>query len=266
MTAATTPPTATPSSRSTPPADAFVAQLADAFARAADPSRAVGMAAYMRDQFAFFGVPTTERVALTRSIAAGLDRPTLADLEAIARKCWARDERELQYAAQWMLRRHVTQLPASFLPVVRDLLTTRSWWDTVDELAQNVVGPIVLAHREELEPVMDRWIDDENIWLARTAILHQNRYRTATDPERLFRYCARRAGDREFFLRKAIGWALREYSKTDANAVRAFVADPPVELSGLSRREALKWLDRREAQAAHATAAVEPGAPPAEEP
>ncbi len=230
---------------STPLADAFVAQLATAFAAAADPERAAAMAAYMRGQFAFFGIPTTERVALTRAIAADLGRPDSADLEAIARQAWARDEREFQYAAQWLLRRHVKQLSADFVPVVRELLITRSWWDTVDDLAQNVVGPIVLTQRAQLEPVMDHWIDDENIWLARTAILHQNRYKAATDPDRLFGYCARRAADREFFIRKAIGWALREYSKTDADAVRAFVHDHDRELSGLSRREALRWLDRR---------------------
>ena len=92
---------------------------------------------------------------------------------------------------------------------------------------------------------MDEWIVDDDIWLARTAILHQNRAKAATDPMRLFRYCEFRAGDKEFFIRKAIGWALREYSKTDAAAVRAFVDDHAADLSGLSRTEALKWLARR---------------------
>jgi len=101
------------------------------------------------------------------------------------------------------------------------------------------------GHRAAL---MDEWIGDDDIWLARTAILHQNRFKGGTDADRLFRYCEVRAADTEFFLRKAIGWALREYSKTDAVAVRAFVAAHDRELSGLSKREALKWLDRRSAR------------------
>jgi 3-methyladenine DNA glycosylase AlkD len=90
---------------------------------------------------------------------------------------------------------------------------------------------------------MDAWAEDSNFWVVRTAILHQLRFKSATDSERLFRYCGMHAGDAEFFIRKAIGWALREYSKTDAAAVRRFVAEHEGELSGLSKREALLWLN-----------------------
>jgi 3-methyladenine DNA glycosylase AlkD len=92
---------------------------------------------------------------------------------------------------------------------------------------------------------MDEWIGSADMWLARAALLHQLHYRDGTDADRLFRYCERRAADREFFLRKAIGWALREYSKTDAVAVRRFLALHSDVLAPLSVREALKWLDRR---------------------
>ena len=109
------------------------------------------------------------------------------------------------------------------------------------------MGRIVLANRGATD-VMDRWIEHDDIWIARTAILHQNRWKNETDEDRLFRYCERRAGDTEFFVRKAIGWALREYSKTDASAVRAFVALHDSELSGLSKREALKWLERNQSE------------------
>jgi 3-methyladenine DNA glycosylase AlkD len=91
---------------------------------------------------------------------------------------------------------------------------------------------------------MDAWIRHDDIWLARTAIIHQLHCKSATDADRLFDYCLRRAHDSDFFIRKAIGWALREYSKTDASAVRRFVREHDVELSGLSKREALKWIER----------------------
>jgi 3-methyladenine DNA glycosylase AlkD len=96
---------------------------------------------------------------------------------------------------------------------------------------------------------MDDWVEAENFWLARTAILHQLSAKRSTDAERLFRYCSVRSADKEFFIRKAIGWALREYSKTDERAVRSFVEDN-AELSPLSRTEALKWLERRASRSA----------------
>ena len=197
----------------------------------------------MRDQFVFLGIKSPARVALSRDAVAGLTKPTQHDLVAVAQSCWDREEREYQYFAIWYLRRFVKQLDAEFIDTARFVITTRSWWDTVDDLAQNIVGPIVRADRRQAA-VMDEWIDDDNFWLARTAILHQNRGKSDTDTERLFRYCDRRATDSEFFIRKAIGWALREYSKTDADAVRRYIKAHDAELSGLSKREGLKWLDR----------------------
>ena len=102
---------------------------------------------------------------------------------------------------------------------MEELITTKSWWDTVDALASRTVGALVLAD-PALRKTMDRWIRSDDIWIARTAILHQLFYKEATDTSRLFDYCLLRAGDNEFFIRKAIGWALREYSKTDEVAVR----------------------------------------------
>jgi 3-methyladenine DNA glycosylase AlkD len=223
-----------------------MARLVATFERARDDAAAPAMRAYMRDQFDFLGIASPARVALSREVMEGLPRPTTTDLDAIARACWERPEREHAYFALWLLRRHVKVLEPDFLATARVLLTTRSWWDTVDELAQNIVGPLV--QRADRASLMDEWIEDENIWLARTAILHQTRYKDDTDAARLFRYCERRAGDTEFFIRKAIGWALREHSKTDADAVRTFVAAHDRELSGLSKREALKWLDRQAAR------------------
>ncbi|MCB1188785.1 DNA alkylation repair protein, partial [bacterium] len=112
---------------------------------------------------------------------------------------------------------------------------------TVDTLAALVVGPMVTRH-PQLTAVMDEWIADENLWVARTAILHQLKYGKATDTDRLFAYCAAQAGHPDFFIRKAIGWALRQYARTDPGAVRRFVANHRDELSPLSIREATKHL------------------------
>jgi 3-methyladenine DNA glycosylase AlkD len=221
-----------------------VARLGDAFNAAADPGRALAMAAYMRDQFPFFGIPTPLQRRLAASALRDLPAPEEADVVAFTAACWAAPQREFQYAACDYAVRHVRRCGDAFLGHTRILLTTKSWWDTVDALAANVVGPLVRAN-PPLVALMDEWIVDGDHWLVRTAILHQLHARGRTDTDRLFGYCTRRAGDREFFVRKAIGWALREYSKTDAAAVRQFVTTHP-ELSPLSAREALRWLQRKE--------------------
>ena len=221
----------------------LLAELSSAFEAHRDAERARGMASYMRDQFPYYGIPAPEQRVIAREILANHEKPDEAQLKAIALACWGRREREWQYFACDLLVRHASNVSARFITTAKTLVSTKSWWDTVDSLAIRTVGPLVRSH-PALQTTMDRWIANKNIWLARTAILHQISYKKDTDAERLFDYCARRAHDREFFIRKAIGWALREYSKTDERAVRSFVRLHRSELSGLSQREALKWLER----------------------
>jgi 3-methyladenine DNA glycosylase AlkD len=224
---------------STPYATTVLDRLTRTYEAVRDPAKAEPMVAYMRHQFPYVGITAPEQRVLNRVVLDGLGRPTEADLRIVADACWLRDEREYQYFAVRLLRRCVGVCGAAFLDVVRPLITTKPWWDTTDELAVHVVGPLVAKH-PELVATMDDWSGDANMWLVRTAILHQVRYRDTTDSERLFRYCVAQAGHRDFFVRKAIGWALREYAKVAPDAVRAFVAEHSAELSGLSRREALK--------------------------
>jgi 3-methyladenine DNA glycosylase AlkD len=225
----------------TPLATAILDRLKGVYAAAADPAKASPMRAYMRDQFPYLGLPAPVQVKLTGQVMAGVPKPDQADLRAVALACWAYGEREYQYFACKLLRKHSRVLDASFLPTAAVLITAKSWWDTVDELAAHVVGPIVLADRAQ-SAVMDEWSTNDNMWLVRAAILHQLGYREATDTMRLFHYCAIQAEHRDFFIRKAIGWALREYSKTDPVAVRDFVSGHQARLSGLSQREALRLI------------------------
>jgi 3-methyladenine DNA glycosylase AlkD len=224
---------------STPYATTVLDRVTRTYEAARDPAKAEPMVAYMRHQFAYLGITAPEQRALNRAVLDGLGRPTEADLRVVAEACWARDEREYQYFAVRLLRRHVGVCGAGFLEVVRPLITTKPWWDTIDELAAHVVGPLVATY-PELVVTMDAWSADPDMWLIRTAILHQVRYRDKTDAERLFRYCVAQAGHRDFFVRKAIAWALREYAKVAPDAVRTFVAEHSAQLSGLSQREALK--------------------------
>ncbi|WP_432053581.1 DNA alkylation repair protein [Streptomyces sp. bgisy022] len=220
-------------------ADTVLDRLTAVYPTAADPQRAVGMRAYMKDVSPFLGLTTPVRRALSRTVVEGLPRPDEADCAEIALRCWSLPEREYHYFAVDYLRRHVRHCSSGFLPVTRQLLTTVPWWDTVDLLAAHVVGALVAADRA-LAAEMDAWSVDEDLWLVRTALLHQLRYKERTDTKRLFGYCARQAGHPDFFVRKAIGWCLREYAKTDPDAVRAFVARERDRLAPMSVREALK--------------------------
>jgi 3-methyladenine DNA glycosylase AlkD len=220
-------------------ADAVLERLVASYSAARNDERAAAMRAYMRDQFPFLGIPNTQRRSLSREVLTGLPRPGEADLREVALACWKLPEREYQYFACDWLRRHARVCTPDFLATARTLITDRSWWDTVDALAAHLVGPIVANHPATAS-TMDEWVGEGDIWLARTAILHQLTYKEATDTERLFRYCLARADHRDFFIRKAIGWALRQYAWTDPGAVRRFVAAHTDRLSPLSVREALK--------------------------
>ncbi|MGP3948066.1 DNA alkylation repair protein [Streptomyces sp. 7N604] len=222
-------------------ADTVIERLTAVYPSAADPVRAEGAAAYMKGIAPFLGIPTTERRALSRTVLAGTARPGEADCTAIALRCWQLPEREYQYFAVDYLRRYAGRCSSGFLPVARHLVATKSWWDTVDLLAAHVVGPLVAADRR-LVAAMDEWIADDDMWIARTALLHQLRFKGDTDADRLFAYCLRQSRHPGFFIRKAIGWALREYAKTDPHAVRSFVESARDRLAPLSVREALKNL------------------------
>lgn len=220
-------------------ADTVLERLTVAYGGAADPLGAVAMRAYMKDVAPFLGIRTPERRALSRTVLAGTPRPGEDDCTAVALRCWALPEREYHYFAVDYLRRHAGRCSSAFLPVVRRLITTTSWWDTVDLLAAHVVGPLVTAD-PRLTAVMDEWIADDDLWVARTALLHQLTYKDRTDPDRLFAHCLRQSGHPDFFVRKAIGWSLREYAKTDPDAVRDFLTRERGRFAPLSVREALK--------------------------
>ena len=225
----------------TDPTASLLSRLDERLRAAADPARAAGQAAYMRDRFAFLGVPAPELRRIERAAVTGLPPPDEAALRSTALALWEREQREYQYVACYHLGRHAAVPGPGFLPTLRTLITTKAWWDTVDPLATRVTADLVRRH-PALVAEMDAWARDDDKWLVRTAILHQLHHGAATDTGRLFGYCAAQAGHRDFFVRKAIGWALRQYARTDPGAVRAFLDDHRDQLSGLSVREAAKHL------------------------
>lgn len=218
-------------------ADEVVAQL-----RAiADPARGSEMSRYMRGLFPYLGVASPQRREATRHVVRAARTARAREVIDFAERCWTIPERELQYVATDALREARSVLGPDDLGALRGLITTKSWWDTVDAIAPWPVGSLVERH-PDLVAAMDDWIVDDDIWVARSALLHQLHCKDRTDADRLFRYVLTVADSTEFFLRKASGWALRQYARADPEAVRAFVADHDAELSTLTKREALKRI------------------------
>jgi 3-methyladenine DNA glycosylase AlkD len=204
-----------------------------------DVDRAIAMSAYMKDHFPFLGIAAPVRQSSSKALFSSLKAKQKPLDTTCVLALWDLPEREFQYTALEYLHMCHKQLEESHLPLLELLICQKSWWDTVDSLAP-LVGMVVQRNPHLLE-VMDSWATNQNFWLRRVAILHQLRFKQQTDQSRLFTYVKQNIQDKEFFIRKAIGWALREYAKVNPNAVLKFVEDHP-ELSGLSKREALKHL------------------------
>jgi 3-methyladenine DNA glycosylase AlkD len=212
-----------------------------ALASVADADDIEPMAAYMKHRFPFLGVKTPARRAAIRPLLSDAEDWTNSQLLGVAEALMAQPERELSYAAADLLRKWSRHLRSDDLTRIRSLIETRPWWDTVDALAVHVLGPVIRADRR-LQVEMDRWISADDMWIGRSAILHQLLWKDDTDADRLFHYCDLRAGDPEFFIRKALGWALRQYARTDPDAVRAYVDANADRLSALTKKEATRHL------------------------
>ncbi len=209
----------------------------------AHPSQAPAMKRYMRDQFEYLGMKGPELSSALDEFYAARGLPPLADLEAVLRDLWALPQREYQYTAVGLLSRFANELPASFIGTLEYLLVTKSWWDTVDTISGGTLGVHFKRFPAIRRRTLGRWRQSDNFWLRRACILFQLGYKSETDFALLCEIICENLGSKEFFINKAIGWSLRQYSRVDAEAVRRFVASTP--LHPLSAREALKWLDRR---------------------
>ena len=213
----------------------------EVFSAHRDPSRAEGMSAYMKNRFPFLGISSPDRRRLAQMALAGLARPTQEDLLEFSRACWRRPEREYQYAAIDQLRRATKRLSKGFLTELRWMIVTKPWWDSCDPLSGTVVGGIVRRYPEAAS-TMEEWILDDTLWLRRAALLHQLKWKEDCDQERLFRFCRLTMEEKDFFIRKAIGWALRQHARVAPEEVSRFLTENRDRLSGLSFREAAKHL------------------------
>jgi 3-methyladenine DNA glycosylase AlkD len=218
----------------------WIETLKEAFIREADTERSLAMAAYMKHNFSFIGLaaPSRKKIQLLHfeSGKAVLDTHWREAVKLL----WKEDAREFQYTAMDLLLKYKRQLDQQDIHFLEELILTKSWWDSVDFLAGTMVGLYFRKYPAESEHHIQDWDASQNMWLQRSILIFQLRYKDETDISLLFNYCRKYAENKEFFIRKAIGWALRELAKTNHEAVIRFVSE--TYLSGLSKREALKHL------------------------
>lgn len=220
----------------------FVRELVSCYEQELNPQKAKAMSAYMRNRFPYLGINRPERDKINKLLFPLIKKEVNENfLKEVTTAMWQKQEREYHYFALDLLSKFVNHLTPSALPFLTDLAVQHAWWDSIDYLASKIIGKIILKY-PDLQAAMDILNTDDNIWLKRIAILHQLSYKQKTDPIRLFHYCLTNAKNSDFFIRKGIGWALREYAKINPQAVIDFVEANEGTLSNLSKREALRRL------------------------
>lgn len=219
----------------------FVIELEKAFVAHRNQSNALKQKAYMKDIVDFLGLAKPLRVKLEKPIIKKYNISATHELHTILQQLWKMRYREFHYTACKLALYHKKLWNVATLAIFEEMLCTTSWWDTVDEVAVNLVGAL-LRQYPDLQTTMEQWIKDEFVWKRRAALIYQLRYKDKTDYVRLFAYCQQTMHEKDFFIRKAIGWSLREYSKIKPEIVREFVEQNREQLSGLSYREATRQL------------------------
>ena len=200
---------------------------------------AESMSKYMQDKFSFLGVRGATRTEIYKKYFPDARKTKTIDWDFVE-SCWNKEEREFQYVVVYYLKAMQKFLKREDISRLKYLIVTKSWWDTVDLLAK-VVGSLVIRI-EGYDQIMLEWSKDSNIWLKRVAILYQLSLKEKVDKQSLERILVDNLGDSEFFINKAIGWALRDYSKYNPEWVREFIKKNKDNMANLSIREASKYI------------------------
>lgn len=216
--------------------------LQSTFENERNQEKAVDMEKYMRGNFPFIGLPAPDRKLLSRTFMRELnfhDEVVIPTIQSL----WKKPEREYQYVAVDYLVRNKKYLGMEHLDFIEYLIITKSWWDTVDLIASHLVGGLFSKQPDLIKERGDKWLKSDNIWLKRTMLLFQLKFKERTDEALLFTIIKQLTEIDEFFIQKAIGWSLREYSKVNPDAVIEFIISH--ELSNLAKREGLKYVQKK---------------------
>jgi 3-methyladenine DNA glycosylase AlkD len=206
-----------------------------------DQPKALAMSAYMKNLFDFYGINAPQRKELSRTFRKEYKFVLDDHLWQLIEYLWADPHREMQYIALDLLTSLASKMTAADISQLETMIISKSWWDTVDGIAPALAGSIFRDNHQIRDKYVYRWMESDNIWLQRSAIIFQLKYGKETDWNLLCEAILKNDGSKEFFVRKGQGWALRQYSKYDPLAVRQFVEANP-QLSGLTKREALRKI------------------------
>lgn len=219
----------------------YFAPIRKLFELNADPVKAAGAKAYMKDISEFYGLTAPTRRQVLQEFLKSQGLPQREDLGRLIEYAWNQPQREWQYIAMEITGRLARKGYPNLLVLSEFMITHKSWWDTVDYISPNIAGTVLSKNPGMIQDVTGEWMKSGNKWLQRACLLFQLKYKEKTDSELLFRLCDELSGHPDFFIRKAIGWSLREYSKSNPVAVSEFVKMHT--LSPLSRKEATRLIE-----------------------
>jgi 3-methyladenine DNA glycosylase AlkD len=222
----------------------YLQPLTESLVENSNPLKASQMKAYMRGQYDYFGIASPERKIIFAEHRNKFGLIPEALTNEIVKACWLAPEREYQYFAMEMLNKVTRRYTHEYIQLFEYMITNKSWWDTIDYIAANLVGSYFKKYPEIIHSKTADWMDSENMWLQRTCLIFQLKYKSQLDTALLESFIFKLKDSKQFFIRKAIGWVLREYSKTNPEYVKNFVQNNS--LSGLSRVEALKWMAKKQ--------------------
>jgi len=221
----------------------YTDQIITSFKQHANPENAIGQKAYMRNQFEFFGISSPIRKELQRPFMRKENLPPKEALSTIVKTLWNKPQRELQYFAMELCGKYTKQFEQTDIQLFEWMITHKSWWDTVDDVAPRLIGDYFLRFPKQRDKSIKKWLVSDNIWLQRSSLLFQLRYKEKLDAEFLKYVIQSLTGSSEFFINKAVGWILRQYSKSNPRWVIDYVNQ--TNLHPLSRREALKVVAKQ---------------------
>lgn len=218
----------------------FINTLQHEFEANADAEVALQQKAYLRDQFSFYGLKTAVRRAIQKPFLVKEFLPDKLNLENLVRTLWNRPEREYHYFAQELVQKYAKQFEEKDIVLFVFMITHNSWWDTVDIIATKIIKPYFIKFPGQRDPYIEKWLFSGDMWLQRTCLLFQLLEKEQTNLHVLEHVISSLLGSQKFFVNKAIGWALRDYSRTNPQWVEDFVSK--TELHPLSEREALRLM------------------------
>ena len=224
--------------------DSSVQEVLELLKSHANEDYAIRMKAYMKGHFDFFGVQAPQRKKLIKSFVQSHKKSEFHEIKNMVSQLWIYPMRDGQYVAMELLAGHLKKLEKVDLSFIESLISTKSWWDTVDWVAGHALGKYFMKFPEMRLNTIEKWMQTKDIWLKRSAIIHQLFYKEKTDHDLLAELILEQKNSKDYFINKASGWALRRYSKTNPQWVESFIEEHNVELSKLTSKEGMKWIEK----------------------